>query len=137
MFKRAYLQDEAGAFICAVPQCRHPRQDEVIQEGMLPLGTVETRRGRLIVFPNSHVHRVSSMLNSLQEGGVCKRRIVVFFLVNPLQRIVSTREVAPQQDYAGGSMELDDALAHRLALMQERKYHKQDWNVREVELCEH
>jgi len=30
------------------------------------------------------------------------RRIIVFFLVNPEKRIVSTREVAPQQPQAGG-----------------------------------
>ena len=62
---------------------------------------------------------------------------MVFFVVNPLKRIVSTREVGPQQKHAGGTMSLDEAKEHRLELMKERKFNKQDWNVREVELCEH
>jgi hypothetical protein len=66
-----------------------------------------------------------------------KRRIVVFFLVNPEKRIVSTREVKPQQQEAGGSMSREEACKHRIELMKERKYAKQDWNVREISLCEH
>ena len=42
-----------------------------------------------------------------------------------------------QQEPAGGTMSRDDAFKHRLELMKERKYTKQDWNVREIELCEH
>mmetsp|Transcript_9953 Transcript_9953/g.16525 ORF Transcript_9953/g.16525 Transcript_9953/m.16525 type:complete len:313 (-) Transcript_9953:1358-2296(-) len=140
LFKRAYLTDEVGTFVMTLPQYRHPQQDEIVQEGLLPLGRVETRKGRLIVFPNSHVHRVDTLINTTlvaDDGDVATRRIVVLFLVNPLKRIVSTREVAPQQECAGGTLPLDDALAHRINLMQERKFHKQDWNVREVELCEH
>ena len=138
-FKRAFFLDEARHLFWSVPQSRPEAVEQRIHTGLTPLGTVETPKGRLIVFPNSHVHRVEEMLNSDigENGKVAKRRIVVFFLVNPLRRIVSTREVAPQQVSEGGSMELDDALAHRLQLMEERKFHKQDWNVREIELCEH
>jgi hypothetical protein len=130
LFKHAYLTDEVGTFVMTMPQCRHPRQDEIVQEGLLPLGRVETRKGRLVVFPNSHVHKVDTLINTalaVEDGGiddVATRRIIVFFLVNPLKRIVSTREVTPQQVYAGGTLPLDDALAHRINLMKERKYHK-------------
>ena len=112
------------------------------------------------------------MLNTGTTKAV--RRIVVFFLVDPEQRIVSTQEVLlpPRPHEASVAIEhkrntlpsihthahirthrrvprlqvptpqqtivsLDDARAHRLKLMHERKYHKQDWNVREIELCEH
>ena len=34
-------------------------------------------------------------------------------------------------------MSLETAKEHRLKLMEERKKHKQDWNVREISLCEH
>ena len=61
----------------------------------------------------------------------------MFFLINPEKRIVSTREVPIQQEHANGTMKRDEALAHRLELMKERKFTKQDWNVREIELCEH
>ena len=149
-FKRAFLRDEANFVFSSVNQMRHPAHEQLIAEGLHPLGTVETRKGRLVVFPNSHVHRVKTLRNVLQDQGsssnavadsktvaTAKRRIVVFFIVNPLKRIVSTREVAPQQDYAGGTMSMADAKEHRLQLMRERKYKKQDWNVREIELCEH
>jgi len=137
--KRAFLSDEAAYLTSHVYQSRPTAVEQRIEDGLTPLGTVETLKGRLIVFPNSHVHKVEEMVNTNigEHGTVGRRRIVVFFLVNPLRRIVSTREVAPQQKSEGGSMELDDALAHRLQLMEERKFHKQDWNVRDIELCEH
>ena len=72
-----------------------------------------------------------------KSGGKKRRRIIVFFLINPERRIVSTREVAVQQEHAGGTMKRSEALEHRLELMKERKYAKQDWNVRAIELCEH
>jgi hypothetical protein len=141
-------------------QTRPPALEAVMKAGLVPLGKVETSKGRLIVFPNSHVHRVGEMINttlratttideddtkeplqphmkSKAKNDVSRRRIVVFFLVNPMRRIVSTREVAPQQRDAGGRMPHEEALQHRLELMQERKFTKQDWNVREIELCEH
>ena len=135
-FKRAFFKDEVQRCVFNISQSRHIEQERKVREGIKPLGTVETRNGRLIVFPNSHVHRVQTMTNLAKEG-LAKRRIVVFFVVNPLKRIVSTREVAPQQYYAGGSVSMEEAKKRRLELMKERKYTKQDWNVRQVELCEH
>ena len=74
----------------------------------------------------------------VNEGDkVAKRRIVVFFLVNPLRRIPSTREVPPQQKFADGKMDLEDANNHCLELMKERKFAKKDWNVGDIKLCEH
>ncbi|KAL3805310.1 hypothetical protein HJC23_009017 [Cyclotella cryptica] len=140
LFKRAFFQDEVLDIFESVPQIRSDLFESYIEEGLYKLGKVETPKGRLIVFPNSHVHKVTEMINVYQHdgsGGVShtsKRRIVVFFLVNPQKRIISTREVAPQR---GGNMTHQQALDHRLKLMKERKFHKQDWNVREIELCEH
>jgi hypothetical protein len=146
-FKRAILRDEAGYLKQKIPQNPPWRLHMLVdQDGLVPLGTVGTPCGRLVVFPNSHVHRVKEMKlvrRSNLEGDekrtavIAKRRIVVFFVVNPLKRIVSTREVAPQQIHSGGKLPHEEALQHRLALMAERKYKKQDWNVREIELCEH
>jgi hypothetical protein len=147
-FKRTYLAPEAVQVLYNMPQMRQRAAEDMVRIGLIPLGTVSTPKSRLIVFPNSHVHKVSDMffLPPLSadddEAGQppsssAKRRIVVFFLVNPFRRIISTREVPPQQTGCGGTMSHDDALAHRLALMHERRYTKQDWNVRKVELCEH
>eukprot|EP00585_Thalassiosira_rotula_P004515 CAMPEP_0196159464 /NCGR_PEP_ID=MMETSP0910-20130528/46334_1 /TAXON_ID=49265 /ORGANISM="Thalassiosira rotula, Strain GSO102" /LENGTH=496 /DNA_ID=CAMNT_0041424383 /DNA_START=66 /DNA_END=1556 /DNA_ORIENTATION=+ len=140
MFKRTFLADEVDNLHWNVGQDRPLALEIEIENGMVPLGKVQTNKGRLIVFPNLHVHKVTTMVNesimdnSGDDPDVSKRRIVVFFLVNPLRRIVSTREVAPQK---GGSMTHEDALEHRLELMKVRRYHKQDWNVRDIHLCEH
>lgn len=140
LFQRAFLKDEANRIFSGVNQFRPTSLESIIQKGLIPLGRVETKKGRLIVFPNSHVHKVDDMVNldsDMTSSETRKRRIVVFFLVNPMRRIVSTREVEPQQKHSGGKMEHIDALEHRLKLMKERKLKKQDWNVREIELCEH
>lgn len=165
-FKRSFLKEEA-TYIFSNTSHEGPRyQYDVIQEGLLTLGQVETLANRLLVFPNSHVHKVrkmfhnsdkkptsesetevdkkkkakissSSSSSSQKEKEKSIRRIVVFFLVNPKKRIISSREIMPQQKAFGGKISHEKALEHRLELMKERKYTKQDWNVRAIELCEH
>eukprot|EP00980_Cylindrotheca_fusiformis_P022510 scaffold9384_cov64-Cylindrotheca_fusiformis.AAC.1 len=142
LFKRAFHKREAEYIFSSVDQSRPDSLESIIDDGLHPLGQVETIPGRLLVFPNSHVHKVTKLENALPAAdgdGTTKkkRRIIVFFLINPEQRIVSTREVPVQQEHAGGSMTWAEACEHRLELMKERKFTKQDWNVREIELCEH
>lgn len=150
-YKRAFLMDEVNYIWLNIHRQFRPEFFDtlLVDQELCPLGTVATPRGRLLVFPNSHIHRVKAMKIARQHqekeqsnygkdtANGAKRRIVVFFVVNPQRRIVSTREVAPQQLHSGGSLQHEEALEHRLALMTERKFHKQDWNVRHVELCEH
>ena len=145
LFKRSFFKDEAKDIkYRRVAQWRYGPQERMIEDGLTPLGTVETLEKRLLVFPNSHVHKVSKIENcnapsvdTNDTDSVQKRRIIVFFLVNPDKRIVSTREVPPQQKELDGNMSREEAMEHRLELMKERKYSKQDWNIREIELCEH
>ena len=145
LFKRAYHINEAGFMNYNTGQDRPKFINDVIKGGLFPLGRVETLKRRMIVFPNSHVHKVTKLVKkSVQSLGddrnpksIARRRIVVFFLVNPMKQIISTSEVPAQQKQAGGSMSLKDALEHRLELMKERKYVKQDFSVRDINLCEH
>jgi len=130
-FKRAFFQDEAAHIFMSIAQCRPPACEKLIETGLLPVGSVSLPAGRSLAFPNSHVHKLSKITNTGSEPA--KRRIVVFWLVNPEIRIPSTQDVPPQQSV----MSLDEAKEHRLKLMEERKKHKQDWNVREISLCEH
>ena len=104
--------------------------EEILRGDLVPVGHLPTPAGRLLVFPNSHVHKVSDV-RAVGDNG--KRRIVVFWLVDPDWRLVSTKEVPPQQ----GVMSRTDAKQHRLALMRHRRFHKQSRNVRVIELCEH
>ena len=144
LFQRAFHTREALKMQQEFGQVFGLVKHLVSEEGLMPLGKVETLPKRFVVFPNSHEHNVSKMKNkaaSLMDtndsNSVQKRRVVVFFLVNPEKIIVSTREIPPQQSEAGGSMSREDTMKHRLELMKERKYQKQDWNVRKIELCEH
>jgi len=108
LFKRAYHQDEATFIFSSMSQAIRPRPlEDMINNGLIPLGKVQTRPGRLIVFPNSHVHKVGEIQNQATCGAVdgkaakrdseSKRRLVVFLLVNPEKRIISTREIPPPQ----------------------------------------
>ncbi len=51
----------------------------------------------LLVFPNFLQHKVSdfTLLDPTQPG---TRKILCFFLVNPYERVLSTANVAPQQN---------------------------------------
>jgi Protein of unknown function (DUF4246) len=130
-FRRGYTREEAGQVFWNIPQCRPNSVDELIGRAVLPLGTVETPARRMVVFPNSHVHKLSPLHSP--GGEKVRRRIVVFWLVDPERRILSTADVLPQQ----GVLPHEEALAHRLALMEERRLHKQSHNLREISLCEH
>jgi hypothetical protein len=59
-------------------------------------GSVETRQGRLLAFPNVLHHRVSPCkLIDPTKPGHC--RFIALWLVDPANRIISTANVPPQQ----------------------------------------
>ncbi|KAE9972274.1 hypothetical protein BLS_004099 [Venturia inaequalis] len=59
-------------------------------------GSVDTRQGRLLAFPNVFQHQVSSFrLQDPTKPG--HRRFIALWLVDPFQRIISTANVPPQQ----------------------------------------
>ena len=130
-FKRYLFEQEADDLICNTPQNAN-RPTEMMDGGdVRPLGTMSTPYGRALVFPNSHIHKLSNMSSS--DGNDSVRRILVFWLVNPDTPIVSSANVAKQQPL----MSYKDAKKFQLALMKERKLHKESFNTREVYLCEH
>ena len=130
-FRRYLFEKEGDDLIYATPQNANRPTDMMGGGDVRPLGTIKTSFGRAMVFPNSHIHRVSKMYS--KDGNDAVRRIVVFWLVNPEKPIVSTANVREQQKV----MSFSDAKKHRLALMAERKLHKDNFSEREVFLCEH
>ena len=113
-----------------------------------PVGSVVTKSGQTLVFPNCYQHRVEPFeLENKHKAGV--RRILVFFLVDPTNYIVSTAHIAPQQREwyppgrpdPPGTMSYKDALAYREELMAERqaftKVNNEEVFQREFSLCEH
>ena len=130
------------------------------------LGQIETKQHRCLVFPNIYQHRLDSfqLLDRTHQG---QRKILVFFLVDPSKRILSTGNVPPQQShwlnsfvhsispfqqlptivnekidsYQQFPMDLQQAKQHRDKLMFERKFFIQQNNEfffeRPFSLCEH
>jgi hypothetical protein len=131
-FKRSYTADEAGEVFWKISQIRPRPIEDLVEEGTIPVGSVATPKGRLVVFPNSHIHKLTPL--TLAEGAAeGRRRVIVFWVVDPDVTIPSTREVPPQQ----GVFSREEALKIRLELMEERRRHKQSLNVRAISLCEH
>ena len=63
---------------------------------MQEIGGVITKTHRCVAFPNIHQHRVQPFhLEDPTKPG--HRKILVFFLVDPTQRVPSATDVAPQQ----------------------------------------
>jgi len=60
------------------------------------MGDVITKTHRCIAFPNLYQHRVQPFhLEDPTKPG--HRKILVFFLVDPTQQVISATDVAPQQ----------------------------------------
>jgi len=132
-FKRAFTVAERNRVFWEIPQGRPAVVNQFASEGFIPLGYIPTEEGHLLVFPNCHIHKISKMINNSANKGSASRRIVVFFFVNPEKKIVSSREVAAQQN----DIPLSAAKEYRLELMAQRKYDKEKLNIRDIELCEH
>ncbi|KAH7144595.1 hypothetical protein B0J13DRAFT_595977 [Dactylonectria estremocensis] len=76
-------------------------------------GSVETKEGRLLAFPNVFHHRVSHF-GLEDETKTGHRRFIALWLVDPLTRIISTANVPPQQqswwmERAFGNLGMDEA----------------------------
>ncbi|CAF2776740.1 unnamed protein product [Rotaria sp. Silwood2] len=130
------------------------------------LGEIITQENRCIVFPNIYQHRVAPFqLEDRTQSGY--RKILVFFLVDPSIRILSTANVPPQQShwmtniirtispfdqlpsiivnkimsYIDFPMSMNQAKQYREKLMNERKYFISQNNEllfeRPFSLCEH
>lgn len=132
-FKRGYTLSEAN-HITNIAPCNAPFElDRFLNSGTIPLGKKTITKDSLIVFPNSHIHKVDMRITEghttdIQNG---TRLIVVFWLVNPNVSVVTTANI-DQQEYC-----IKLAKKNRLALMRERTLFKNTFNSRDLNLCEH
>jgi hypothetical protein len=105
------------------------------RESFINLGRVETKEDMCLVFPNFMQHRVSDF-ELVDKNKIGTRKILVFFLIDPSDRILSTADVSAQQQ----QMSLTDAKVFRELLMFQRKYEISEQNSffeRGWSLCEH
>jgi hypothetical protein len=123
------------------------------------LGSVVSKEGRIITFPNTLQHQVSpfSLDNSSKPG---HRKILALFLVDPHTRIISSTNVPPQREdwrpssqngdpdaqkvlegEGVNSMTMEEAKSYRAELMKERGLKSEESNVAYqmgyFHLCEH
>lgn len=109
-------------------------------------GSLIAREGRCVAFPNVFQHKVAPFeLEDRTKKG--HRKILVFFLIDPMKRVISTRNVEPQNPIWDDrpadrfTMTLDEAKQYREDLMSERKYYRNiidnELYEREFSLCEH
>jgi Protein of unknown function (DUF4246) len=115
------------------------------------VGSLTAEQGRCIVFPNVYQHRVEpfELIDKSKPGF---RKILVFFLVDPTKKIISTRNVLPQQSEWSDvepdapvnhrkTMTREQAVNNRDKLMFARKYsrdeYQKEYYEREFSLCEH
>lgn len=159
-FNMSYAQDDHEP-LCKIFGTDSMRDEPAIQE----IGNVATPEGRLLVFPNTLQHKVEPfrLMDASKPG---HRRFVVLWLVDPHYRILSTRNVPPQQHHwwvekaaqdnlanrvpreiqtmiedqmKSGTMTMEEAKEYRLQLMGERTTFKDaiDQMVEEYNFCEH
>lgn len=141
IFRRTFLDFEGAELYETFPQCRHWKAEKIVEDGVRPIGTLRTPQGRMIVFPNSHIHKLSLMTRAFSDltpdaprPAVSRRRVVVFWLIDPERDVLTTQEVPRQQSV----MSYETACLHRLELMEERKKRKGKLNgERQISLCEH
>ncbi|KAL4882175.1 hypothetical protein BJY04DRAFT_217497 [Aspergillus karnatakaensis] len=93
------------------------------------LGSVETREGRLLTFPNTLQHCVSpfELVDKTKAG---HRKILAFFLIDPNRRVISTANVPPQrEDWCNEwKSAVREALAPRLPVeLQEMVQRGTEW----------
>lgn len=86
-----YEQDDHEP-LCEIFGTDSMRDEPAVQE----LGSLDTREGRMIAFPNTFQHKVDQFeLADPSKPG--HRRFLVLWLVDPHYRIMSTANVPPQQ----------------------------------------
>lgn len=118
-FRRLFLDFEESAICEFLVQARHWRADQIVDDGTRPLGSLSAPKGRLIVFPNCHIHKFSPMLHLTSTGNKNSvMRIVIFFVVDPERDVISSSEVPRQQ---GTTMTHHEAQEHKLKMVAERE----------------
>jgi predicted DNA-binding WGR domain protein len=127
-FKRFYSENEVESIISEMPQNPPKEFSKFLHDTLVPLGKVKISDGSIVMFPNSHIHKIDMESSNKSEE---TRTIIVFWLINPNNRITSTKDI-PQQKYP-----IAQAHKNRLELMKERTFYKQTFNQRDLNLCEH
>lgn len=122
LFGRQPLLEEGNHVVWRLPRDPATRMSDEEDPFEIPLGAVQTTTNRAVVFPNSHIHRLDRLV--ADTPSVSRRRVIVFSLVDPDQRISSTDDVEPQDRH----ITREQAREFRLLLTKERADLEQHYN---------
>ena len=114
LFKRKYTINEANKLIYGIHNTTKELK-KILNEGFVPLGNYNLKDRSLIVFPNSHIHKLD-MSNT--DKSIKTRTIIVFWLFVLKFDLFIYNNI-------------------RLKLMEERRLYKNTFNLRDLNLCEH
>jgi hypothetical protein len=77
-FQRAFFRQEANYIFSTIDNVC-PREAEcIIKDGLMPLRQVKILRGRLLVYPNCHIHKLTKIKNAGDTRKIQRLRILVF-----------------------------------------------------------
>jgi hypothetical protein len=120
-FQGGALEFKRGFLIKEVMNLMKANVDEFFLESC-PLGKVETKPGRVLVFPNTHIHRVCRSIN-VSANKTVKRRNIILFVVNPSTRLITKEDLVCKQP----QLTVEESIAQRDVMMRMRL--TQHWNV--------
>lgn len=103
------------------------------QSASIILGKIETVKDMCLVFPNTMQHKVTK-IKKIDKTTPAYRDILVFFLVDPNEHILSINDVVQV------NLDQKDRLIYEEILMYQRKNEVKEQDkiyTREVSLCEH
>lgn len=122
LFRRWFFQEERDYLREQFSDC-DPAFRQTWTTAFKPLGSIATPAHRSIVVPATHLINLHEMKNTSNKTARC--RTLVFFVVDPEKRIVSTQEVPDQKDLFTS----DEVLHHATEMMRERHRSQQDLAV--------
>ena len=147
-FQRQYTEHEHSILQGSMPQNPIHYVENFLREKLVPLGRIPLRTSDVVIFPNSHIHKLDMDTyeniygnqphedENLSYRNDLTRTILVFWLIDPSKPILSTSHIKEQYKY-NPEFTLEKAYEHRLKLMNERTKVKQNYNQPDLNLCEH
>jgi hypothetical protein len=134
IFKRDHFFPHREFLFESIGQCTPQIYHEYFNNSHLPLGELEVTGEQMLIFPNTHIHRVQPHTNTTE--GSAHRQFIVFFLVDPCV-IVPDFDNTKKEDIVAGFTEDGQPSKELVENMETRMWSKRGINARKINFCEH
>ena len=134
-FKRVMTKREAERLYYSIGQ-GEPYLHSYLNKTLMPLGTHHIDDKNIIVFPNTHVHRVQGFGADSRD---IHRKFIAFFLVDPSKEVpyydgLPTDSIIETMTMKDGNTEYAEEL---ISNMEHRRTAKSSLTPTHIEFCEH